>query len=188
MTDSENEKSTERKPWQLNQEALDALLSALDVDRETAGRKYQALHRKLVEFFTWERSESPEALADETMNRLARRLLDGAEISSLDRYAAGIARLIKQEGMRARRTREDAIREIRALSRGAVPEPEKLEQIRRCLRALPKESREVIERYYAEDRASLARSMGLSLNALRNRAHRIRAQLYRCVSGERDDS
>jgi len=53
---------------------------------------------------------------------------------------------------------------------------------------LPKPARDLIERYYAEDREGLARSLGISLNALRNRAMRIRDQLFDCVARNRDVS
>ena len=48
--------------------------------------------------------------------------------------------------------------------------------------------RELIERYYLEDRNALARSLGISMNALRNRALRIREELFNCAMRERDNS
>jgi DNA-directed RNA polymerase specialized sigma24 family protein len=56
-----------------------------------------------------------------------------------------------------------------------------------CLDVLPSDRRELIELYYTEDRAGLARKIGISLNALRNRAMRIREELFRCMS-QRDGS
>jgi len=52
--------------------------------------------------------------------------------------------------------------------------------------ALSPDSRDLIHRYYAGDRDTLARALGLSLNALRNRALRIRQQLFDCLSRHRD--
>jgi DNA-directed RNA polymerase specialized sigma24 family protein len=49
-------------------------------------------------------------------------------------------------------------------------------------------NRRLIERYYAEDRTVIARELGISLNALRNRAMRIREELFQCVSHKRDDN
>ena len=63
-----------------------------------------------------------------------------------------------------------------------------MDAMEQCLAALPKDRRELIERYYVEDRAALAGALGISLNALRNRAMRIREELFKCLTGKRDDS
>jgi DNA-directed RNA polymerase specialized sigma24 family protein len=177
---SPEEKSAARQRWSLSGEAFHRLLLALDSDREAASHKYEALRRKLIDLFAWERSESPEDLADETLNRLARRVSEGADIPNLDRYAYGIARLLLQEEARAQRTRASAFRELNFVA-GPTPDPAILDRLRRCLAALPAPSRELLERYYAGDREQLARDQGISLNALRNRVHRLRRQLFNCV-------
>ena len=63
-----------------------------------------------------------------------------------------------------------------------------LETLRRCLAALPARSRKLIEQYYLTDRVRMAEAMGISINALRNRAQRIRERLYDCVMRRRDES
>jgi DNA-directed RNA polymerase specialized sigma24 family protein len=179
------EKSARPQRWSLSGKAFDRLLLALDPDREAASHKYEALRRKLIDLFAWERSEGPEDLADETLNRLARRVSEGADIPNLDRYAYGIARLLLQEEARARRTRASALRELHLVA-DQTPDPGMLNRLRHCLAALPERSRTLLERYYAGDRAQLARDEGISLNALRNRVLRLRRQLYDCVRHQRD--
>jgi DNA-directed RNA polymerase specialized sigma24 family protein len=60
--------------------------------------------------------------------------------------------------------------------------------IENCLAALPPDRRNMIERYYGADRNALARELGVSMNALRNRALRIREELFNCVVRKRDKS
>jgi DNA-directed RNA polymerase specialized sigma24 family protein len=179
------EKSAARQRWSLSGKAFDRLLLAFDPDREAASHKYEALRRKLIDLFAWERSVSPEDLADETLNRLARRVSEGTDIPNLDRYAYGIARLLLQEEARAYRTRAAAMRDLHLVA-GDTPDPAMLDRLRRCLADLPAASRELLERYYAEDREQLARDQGISLNALRNRVLRLRRQLFDCVRRGRD--
>ena len=185
MTESRSEPTAGRRRWELTGAALEQLLNALDSNRETAAHKYEALRRKLIDLFAWERRETPEDLADDTLNRLARRVLEGVAIPNPDRYAFGIARLVLLEDARSRRNREGSLRDLRHVSRPDA-ETETLAWLRQCLELLPAPSRELIERYYSEDRESLAHVRGLSLNALRNRALRIREQLQECVSRKRD--
>ncbi|HEY7387390.1 MAG TPA: hypothetical protein VH640_02700 [Bryobacteraceae bacterium] len=184
MTERE-EKPAARGRWSLSGEAFDRLLLALDPDREAASHKYEALRRKLIDLFAWERSESPEDLADETLNRLARRVSEGTDIPNVDRYAYGIARLLLQEEARAHRTRAAALRDLRLVA-GTAPDSGMLDRIRQCLAALPEQSRELLVRYYTEDRAKLAQDQGISLNALRNRVLRLRQQVYDRVMRTRD--
>lgn len=190
-----SERSSRASRWELNREAFDRLLGALDPDREAASRRYEGLRRRLIDLFAWEGTETPEELADETFNRLARRVSGGVsfEGSTPERFAFGIARLLLHEDLRARRAREAALRELPTRDPRLQPitpadqaQQRRLQQLDRCLDALPPDSRELIQRYYAADRDTLARTLGLSVNALRNRALRIRQQLSDCLSRHRD--
>jgi hypothetical protein len=56
--------------------------------------------------------------------------------------------------------------------------------LQQCLQSIPEQSRELIFRYYDVDEAAdyrqqMARAYGISINALRNRALRIRMDLER---------
>jgi RNA polymerase sigma factor (sigma-70 family) len=186
MAPPQKKPSPGRNRSELSREALDRLLGRLDPDREVAGRAYEALRRRLIDLFAWEHSETPEELADEALNRLARRLSEGVAIDGgIARYAFGIARLLLQEEFRARRNREAALREI-PMHTGAVEGSETLALLVECLDELPPNGRELIQRYYGGQRDALARSLGISVNALRNRAMRVREQLYECVCRKRD--
>src|SRR6185295_16069629 len=98
MASSQNKPSAGRSRWELSRDALDHLLQKLDPDRDAAGRAYEALRRRLIDLFAWEHGEAPEELADEALNRLARRLSEGVAIDDgIARYAFGIARLLLHE-------------------------------------------------------------------------------------------
>ena len=188
MPESDQETSVGRKVWQLDREGLDALLGALAPDREAAGRRYEELRRRLINLFAWEQWQGPEDLADEVLNRLARRVMEGTAIPQLDRFAFGIARLLMQEEGRKQRNRQALLRELRPVDAQSSSDWLGLDAMDRCLAALPPDRRSLIERYYAEDRAALARELGISLNALRNRAMRIREELFTSLTRQRDES
>src|ERR1700712_2383587 len=121
---------------------FEALLGQLDTDRERAGERYETIRRKLVRLFEWRGCVMPEDLADETMNRVARRLGEGVELRSSDPYGyfCGVAHLVFKESLRR------AAREQRVLAEGGAwsppafddgePSDRRLDGLRRCLAQL----------------------------------------------------
>ena len=96
-------------PNRLSREAFERLLDFLDSDRELASEKYRELHRRLTALFEWRSCSSPEELADETFNRVARKLAEGLEIRTEEpiRYLRGVAfNIIREDRKRAVRQRE----------------------------------------------------------------------------------
>jgi len=176
-----------RGKWNLTQEAFDLLLVQLDNDREQAGRKYEVLRRKLVKFFEWRGCAFTEDLADDTINRIAKNLEGGEQIRNFTAYCVGIARNVFLESLRVRK-REEALQSIPA-SVAPLDEPDQRRQcLERCLRDLHAPDLRLIMEYYKNDnkprialRRDLAARLGIPLNALRIRIHRIRAQLETCV-------
>ena len=178
----------------LTAEALSRLLAGLHDDRERAGEAYEALRRTLVKFFDWRGAIHPDECADETLDRLARKLDEGATIDDPGRFARGIARLVLLERWRdpeARAMRTDTA-QLAHVPAPVAAEPPDAEPrsgcFERCLEELPLDGRELILGYYAhsggvriEARKRLAESMRLTENALRSRAQRIRDRLERCT-------
>jgi DNA-directed RNA polymerase specialized sigma24 family protein len=126
----------------------------------------------------------PEELADQTLDRVARKLEDGATIAegALGAYVRGVARMVFYESTRepvaARLTREPA----------AAVAPDDAEAasecLDRCLASLDAADRTLLLRYYdagktADVRKRLADELGISVTALRIRTHRLRAQVER---------
>jgi DNA-directed RNA polymerase specialized sigma24 family protein len=176
-----------RKRWELDREGWETLMAALAADREVAGHKYEDLRRRLTDLFAWEGCELPDHLADEALNRLARKLTEGVSIPHLDRYAFGIARFLVQEDLRARRGRQAALRQFPSQNPSGRS-ASMVAALEECLAGLPDANRGLIERYYADDRGMLARELGISVNALRNRAMRIREELFQCVLRKCDNA
>src|SRR5215216_3042901 len=82
------------KEWGLNEGALNKLLALLDSDPERAGEKYEKIRRKLITFFECRGCASPADQADETIDRVTRRVDEGQPITAEDipRYFYGVAR------------------------------------------------------------------------------------------------
>ena len=93
-------------PRRLGAEALEGLLLRLAPEREAAGLEYERLHRRLLAFFESHGSLEPGRDADETLDRLARKLREGHVIRDVPAYLHGLARnVLRETWRRARRRR-----------------------------------------------------------------------------------
>jgi DNA-directed RNA polymerase specialized sigma24 family protein len=176
----------------LTPESLEALLAFLDPERDRAGSHYETIRRRLVRLFEWRGFGNAEDLADETINRVARRIQEGTEVRSADPYGyfCGVAHLLSKEIAR-RVARERAAFE-RDNWQPAPPadepdEDDRLACLRRCLDRLPQDQRLLVLRYHQEDdhirsRQMLSQDLGVPMNALRIRVHRVRRKLEECVA------
>ncbi len=178
----------DKRPWGLDAAAFEGLLHALDADRATASGEYERMRHRLIRFFSIQQTRAPEDLADEAFNRIARRIAEGEQIRNAQQYLSGVARVLLLEE-RYKRHREDQVMRMVA---NAGPEAEKDDALphalEACLETLPRSSRELLQKYYsAEGRARIttrqrmADEMGMELNALRNRALRLRDRLEECI-------
>ena len=183
--------TTPRQRWTLNQEAFDKLLVAFDVDRETAGQKYLEIRNNLTRFFEWRGCSFPEDHADETINRMAKRVAEGEAILNHSGYAMGVARLLLLEINKVRQREQSALAEIGAAPEVYVPEDDgesRLICLRSCLQTLSPDNRELILQYYQgekgekiQNRKKLLDRLGIPVNTLRMRALRLRERLQSCV-------
>ena len=167
---------------------FDELLDWLHPDREQAGRKYEDIRRRLIRIFIHRGCLSAEDLADETINRVARKVREvRANFNPSDDpalYFYGVARNVYREYLKRRPEPAPPPPEDET-PEDETPEYECLEK---CLSHLGPRNRELILEYYEDEegakierRKKLAERFGLALNALRIRAHRIRLELKRCV-------
>jgi DNA-directed RNA polymerase specialized sigma24 family protein len=173
------------KDWSLTQENFDALLLWLDPNREQAGQTYERIRLRLIKIFTCRGCFEPEDLADETINRVAKRLKDIVDEFVGDRslYFYGVASKVYLEYLR--RKPAPSLPPPRRDSQEVEMEYQCLE---RCMERLTSDNRELVLQYYQEERRAkidhrrlLAQRLGIALNALRIRAHRIRLNLLECV-------
>ena len=98
--------------WTLTQEAFDKLLIALGGDRESGSEKYLEIRNNLTRFFEWRGCSFPEDHADETINRIAKKVTEGEEILNPSGYAMGVARLLFLEIMKSQQREQSALNEM----------------------------------------------------------------------------
>ena len=189
MVDGEG---TARQKWTLTQEAFDRLLVALGGDRDSAAQKYLEIRTNLMRFFEWRGCSFPEDHADETINRIAKRVAEGEEILNYSGYAMGVARLLLLEINKGRQREQQALAEIGTSSEVYEAEPDDSETrlvcLRSCLQTLSADNRELIVEYYQgekgekiQNRKKLMDRFGIPVNTLRMRALRLRERLQSCV-------
>ncbi|MDX6500816.1 MAG: hypothetical protein QOG23_4076 [Blastocatellia bacterium] len=169
----------------LKQDEFDRLLTWLDPDPELAGLTYEKIRWRLVAILASRGCICPEELADETMDRVARRVVDIQETYVGDKaiYFLGVMNNVHHE----------------YLKRPTLPRPPAPDDdveaketthlcLEKCLGELSANSRRLIEAYYSESkrakinlRKRIAADLGIGLSTLRLRALRIREKLQTCI-------
>ncbi len=177
------------KQWTLSQSSFDNFLTTLDSNRERAGQKYETLRIRLVKFFEWRTCQFPDDLADETLDRVIKKVGSGEQINDHVNYAYGVARLLYLETVK-KQTKEQAV-VINMPVKNSTDDNEEdtqLNCLERCLQTLSENRRRMILHYYRDDkqakidyRKQLAEKFELSPNALRIKTLRIRTKLEECV-------
>lgn len=177
--------SPARKIQVLKQEDFDRLLQWLDPDPDRAGQLYEKIRWRLVAILASRGCRTPEELADETIDRVARRVADIRDSYVGERaiYFLGVMNNVHHEYLK----RPPLPRLVETDDHMEVKEGLHL-CLERCLDKLAPHARQLIERYYAEDRSAkinlrkrIAREFGISAGNLRLRALRIRATLQTCI-------
>lgn len=174
----------------LNAAAFASLLNRLGPDAEHAGAAYEALRRGLVGFFTWRGAATPEECADETLDRLATRLSEGTPVDDVPRFTRGIARLVLLEHWRRPDARRAPLEDAGPGRLPEEPDDDALHEcLNRCLAELAPDAGRLILSYYVaegrsriDNRRRLAKTLGVSESALRNRAQRLRDRLEGCLA------
>ncbi|MBS1825048.1 MAG: sigma-70 family RNA polymerase sigma factor [Acidobacteria bacterium] len=169
----------------MTENGLKALLAVLSDDPERAGELFVHLQGKLIRYFGWNLCSNVEELADEVLDRVARRAADGEKIASPVSYVLGVARRVLLES----RPRLMTMR----IGDDVEAQPHEADSVEfvaldECLEAIPPESRALLLEYYSAEarerirvRQEMADRMGLSGNALRNRCLRLRKNLQECM-------
>lgn len=179
-----------KKLWTLTQESFDSLLAWLNPDREQAGKKYEEIRSRLVKGFASHGCPAAEELADETINRVAKRLPEIAETYVGDplRYFYRVAHYVHLEYLRKES-------HVAQLPPGELPVRENAEDIEpeyecldKCLRQLTPDNRELVLQYYQGEKSMkirIRKALALRLNTkqanLRLQAYRIRENMKKCI-------
>ncbi len=192
-----------KNQWVVTQQAFDSLLNWLDADRESAGSKYEKIRVRLIKIFTCRGCGEADDLADETINRVTAKLGEIAESYSGDPalYFYGVAQKVHLEYLRKKPPLPESPKTSRDKGGRAIWPLETADELEhefacleQCIAALPAENRRLVLEYYQEEkrakidhRRMLADQLGIAVNALRIRAHRLRLQLQQCVNSCLDD-
>jgi DNA-directed RNA polymerase specialized sigma24 family protein len=181
-------KGTSQREWVLSQETFDELLAWLHTDREQAGKIYEEIRNRLIKIFMYRSSAVAEELADETINRVARKVheIRGTYVGNPSLYFHGVARYVYLEHVKKM---PDSLPHV-LVSPPIEPDESELEHrcLEQCMQHLTPHNRELVLEYFQEDkrakierRKELTQRFGITLNALRIRAHRICAHLKKCL-------
>jgi DNA-directed RNA polymerase specialized sigma24 family protein len=193
------------KDWNLTKEEFNFFLNWLSPDQEEAGRKFEAIRRRLITFFDARGCADAEGLADKTIDRVIRKLptLTTDSLASFTcetntlknpqaAYCYRFAHYVHLEYL------EKAAIEGSELD-GNQPTSSNLDEQERkelrsrcldhCLQILPAEKRRLLTLYFEKEKQAkvdhhkwLAEHFGYSLNALRLQIHRLTHKMYDCIS------
>jgi DNA-directed RNA polymerase specialized sigma24 family protein len=191
------------KDWSPTRGAFRQFLNWLDEGVDSDGERYLEMRRRLVAYFDRKNCLTPDELADETLNRVARRLEEEGAITVTTpaRYCYIVAKFVFLEYLRRAERSETELTESPATGLGAAPRPvlsqpepalEAKEDLFDCLedclhKLLPTDRELIVEYYRGEQKAKidrrrgLAAQFGLTTNALSIRACRIRNKLEFCL-------
>ncbi len=156
------------------------------------------MRERLVAYFDRKNCIASDDLADETLERVARRLEeeDVIESESPARYCYITARFVFMEHLREAKRNNQAVVEMQQihdyenvlLDEAAAEKEARHRCLDTCLEQLESMPRQIITRYYVgqertkiDNRRALAESLGITINALSIRACRIREKLEKCA-------
>ncbi|MEQ1641875.1 MAG: hypothetical protein ABL959_00355 [Pyrinomonadaceae bacterium] len=185
----------------LTQPVFERFLSWLDGNEDTDGLGYLEIRGRLVNYFDRKNCLDPDELADEVLNRVARRLEEEGSIDSETpaKYCYIVARYVFLESLRSPLAKTVQLDDLSSghsnLGHAAVADSDQVltkERMMSCLDScaekLDGDSRKMIFEYYVgsqrvkiENRRRLADKIGISINALSIRAFRVRSKLESCV-------
>ena len=190
-----------KKEWTLTPRAFHSLLKWFDEGETSSGHSYLEMRRRLVAYFDRKNCMTSDELADETLNRVTRRLDEEGSITSDTpaKYCYTVARFVFMEHLRGTQKGNLQLEDIRSESHGdslavfgaddeARNKEKRFSCLEQCTAKLNPVNSELIIQYYTgkervkiENRRALAQSLGISINALSIRACRIRDKLEACV-------
>jgi DNA-directed RNA polymerase specialized sigma24 family protein len=190
--------------WEPTEQIFRDLLHWLDEGTNSDGQRYLEVRRRLELYFDRKNCVAPGELADETLNRVAKKLEENGEITDVVplQYCYIVAKYVFLETLRAEKrapfyrpltgSNPNNLDGQSATLLEADSASEKKEKtagcLDDCLKGLATADRELIVEYYRgkqrakiERRAALATRLGLSANALSIRACRVRQKLETCI-------
>lgn len=174
-------------------ESFDTLLDWLSNDRDEAGARFEQIRDGLIRYFRLKGCHEPELLADETMNRVIRRIdeLDLKTGASPTSIFYGFASKVFLEYIRTEKNRSIQIDEtFESVFVQTVPPSSDaaIDCLRECMNDLDLVDGKLIVEYYSEEkqakfelRRQIAAQNEIAMGTLHTRIHRIKGTLRPCV-------
>lgn len=174
-------------------ENFDKVLEWLSTDRDEAGARFENIRDGLIRYFRLKGCHDAETLADESMNRVIKRIdtLDLTTGASKPSIFYGFARNVFREFIRFEKNRTIQLNEeLKQTLVGSVmfSENPAIDCLRECVSHLDILDGKLIVDYYIEvgqskvsARQQLALHNELTIGALHTRIHRIKGILRPCV-------
>lgn len=160
-------------------------LQWLNPDRDQAGKKYETIRRRLVEILASRGCYEAEHWADVAIDRVVSKIDEIADTYEGDpaHYFCGVAKKVFLEYLKKRPPSNMPPPPL-------PPDDVELEHacLEHCLEKLTRQDRNLIRNYYIKEgrekidnRNELAAKLGIGLNALRIKTHRIRIVVRNCL-------
>jgi hypothetical protein len=186
--------------WEPNEKSFQDFLNWLNGGANSDGQRYLEVRQRLELYFDRKNCVAPSKLADETLNRVIRRLEENGDINGVAplQYCYGVAKDVFLEALRAD-NRSPFYRPVSKTNPTnlagqsvniscADATSEQKEKVAACVESLSSADRELLAEYYGgqqrskmERRAALAARLGLTANALSNHACSVRQRLEVCI-------
>jgi len=174
---------------EITQKNFELLLDWLDKDRDVAARKYDSIYRRLVQIF-WARKAFPaEELADQTIDIVLSKIdyLVKEYKGDPSLYFYNVAHKIFQEFLRKPKSESLSEHIIQKETEEEKNTPY-IKCLKECLRALPREERDVFIKYFKYEKRSkirshkkMAQKMGIDIKVLRVKIWRLKESLETCI-------
>jgi len=172
----------------LTQERFDRLLAWLDADREAAALKYEKIRLRMIRILASRGCCDAETLVDEIIDRVAAKVdwLILNYVGDPTLYFYGVAQNVYKEYLRKKLPPDLPPPEMEQTD--FEEREQQYDCLDACMKDLPEDNNNLVIRYYEGEkqakiynRKRLAAELGITLDALRIRAHRIRRELRKCV-------
>lgn len=186
--------------WEPNEKSFQAFLNWLNRGANSDGQRYLEVRQRLELYFDRKNCVAPSKLADETLNRVIRKLEESGDINGVAplQYCYSVAKDVFLEALRAdnrspfyrpvTKTNPTNLASQSVNILGGDATSEQKEKVGACMETLSSADRELIVEYYrgeqrskTEHRAALAARLGMTANALSNRACGVRQRLEVCI-------
>ncbi len=179
----------------LTKENFDALLLWFSPNREEAGAKYEEIRNGLIRFFSFKGCSDAEVLADETINRVAKKFdqLDTNNKNKHITFFYGFASNIYREYLHKLNKREVQFEPNIHSNTEIIYQPDEIVEekhhcLQKCLLKLSEIDRVLMIQYFSkeksakiEHRRKLAEHLHLNQGAMHVKIYRLKDILRGCV-------